>query len=63
MYAITNAYDIREDLKAVGGTFDRVGKTWIISDEAYAKLHARTHSYGMRWVKGWAKAVKTAVEV
>ena len=62
MYNIANAYDIRNDLKAAGGTYHAPSKDWTISDEAFAKLSARTHSFGMRWIKGWAKASKTKVE-
>lgn len=62
MYAITNGYDIRDHLRNVGGTFDKATKRWIISDEAYAKLSARGHTWGMKWVRGWGKttAVKLA---
>ena len=61
-YNIANAYDIRDDLKAVGGTYHAPSKDWTITDEAFAKLNARSHAYGMRWVKGWAKATKTKME-
>ena len=62
MYAITNAYDIRDALKDLGATFDPARKAWMLTDAAYAKADARTQSYGMRWVRGWDKAVKTRVE-
>lgn len=62
MYAITNAYDLRDALKDLGATFDPTRKAWMLSDAAYDKADARTQSYGMRWCQGWAKAIKTKVE-
>lgn len=56
MYAIKNAYDIKDALKDLGGTWDAERKAWIISQEALDKCNARTHTYGMAWVRGWAKA-------
>ena len=61
MYAISNGYDIQDDLRRVGGTFDRATKCWLISDEAYAKLAARGPAYGMKWARGWGKATATKI--
>lgn len=57
-YLITNSFDIKDDLKEVGGKFDKELKGWVISKEAFDKINARTSSYGMSWAKGWAKAHK-----
>ena len=62
MYAITNAYAIKDALKDLGATFDAQTKAWMLSDAAYAKADARTQSYGMSWCHGWDKAIKTKVE-
>lgn len=62
MYAITNAFDIRDSIKAAGGTYDATRKAWIVTDAVYAKLAARSSSFGMGWTRGWAKAVATKIE-
>jgi len=61
MYAITNAYEIRDSLKAAGATFDAARKAWMVNDATFAKLQARSRTYGMGWAQGWAKAVKTQI--
>lgn len=61
MYAITNAYEIRESIKAAGGKWDAVRKAWIINQAMLDKFNARTQAYGMAWIKGWAKAIVEAI--
>lgn len=62
MYAITNAYAVQDGLKANGATWDAGRKAWIVTDAVFAKLQARTRSFGMSWANGWAKAVKVKIE-
>lgn len=61
-YAITNAYDIKDSIKAAGATWDGERKAWIVTQTTLDKLNARTHSYGMCWMRGWSKAKVEAVE-
>ena len=56
MYAVTNAYEIRESLKAMGAKWDAAKKAWIITQDMLDKCNARTQAYGMAWCRGWAKA-------
>jgi hypothetical protein len=61
-YAVTNAYEIKDDLKSSGAKWDAAKKAWIIAQAALDKFNARTQAYGMRWCKGWAKAQVEAVQ-
>jgi hypothetical protein len=60
-YAVTNAYEIRESIKAAGGKWDAQRKAWIITQAMLDKFNARTQAYGMGWCKGWAKAQVEAI--
>lgn len=61
MYAVTNAYEIRESIKAAGGKWDATRKAWIITQAMLDTFNARTTAYGMAWCKGWAKASVAAI--
>jgi hypothetical protein len=61
MYAVTNAFEIRESLKAMGAKWDGAKRAWIITQAMLDKCNARTQAYGMAWCKGWAKASVAAV--
>lgn len=62
MYAVTNAYNIRESIKAAGGVWDGQRKAWIITQSLLDKFNARTQVFGMAWCKGWAKAKVEAIK-
>lgn len=62
MYSLKNAYDIKETLKDFGGKWNKETKAWEISKEAFDELNSRGHTYGMAWIRGWAKVVAEEIE-
>lgn len=60
-YAVTNAYDIKDNLKRLGATWDRDRRAWIIDEDMLDTCNSRTTSYGMAWMHGWAKAQVEAI--
>ena len=62
-YAVRNAYDIKDTLKSDGATWDKDHKAWIITQAALDKYNARTQTWGMAWVKGWAKATVEQIDI
>ncbi|MCI2809407.1 hypothetical protein [Eoetvoesiella caeni] len=60
-YAIGNAYNLKDEFKAEGGTFDKERKAWIISNETFEKLNARTSGWSARWWTNWQAATKEQI--
>lgn len=54
-YALHNAFDVRDSIKDAGAKWDTGRKAWIVNQVVLDKFNARTHTYGMAWLKGWAK--------
>jgi hypothetical protein len=62
MYRLSNAYDARDEIKNVGGTYDGATKTWLVTDEQYAQLlefaaasARRFNKRDTQFAKTWAK--------
>ena len=54
-YALHNAFDVRDNIKDAGAKWDAGRKAWVANQAMLDKFNARTHTYGMAWLKGWAK--------
>lgn len=60
---IENGYEIRDMLKAKGGTYDAGSKSWTISASAWDRLVelAKSPACGLGFARGMAKARATAL--
>ena len=54
-YFVYNAFDVRDDMIRAGALWIPAKKAWLITKKMFDKFEARTGSWGMAWVKGWAK--------
>lgn len=56
-YRIYGAYDARETLREIGGTFDPEAKAWVLTADQYAELERRrTPTYSRRICNALSRA-------